>query len=56
MFGIILSAFILLFGIFLMFTKNTGFVQYKRFSWIFIVLGIITLAGKIVIGIQKGGF
>lgn len=49
MFGIALSAFMLVFGIFLRVTKNVGFARYKRFSWLFIALGIITLIGKIVI-------
>ncbi|SIT95894.1 hypothetical protein SAMN05660493_00563 [Epilithonimonas bovis DSM 19482] len=54
MFGIILSAFMLVFGIFLKLTKNPGFASSKRFSWLFILLGIITLIGKIIILNQKG--
>lgn len=54
MFGIALSAFMLVFGIFLRVSKNVGFARYKRFSWLFIALGIITLIGKIVILYQKG--
>jgi len=54
MFGILLSAFILLFGIFLKFTKNPGFTSAKRFSWLFIILGLLTIAGKLIILYQKG--
>ena len=54
MFGILLSVFILLFGIFLKFTKDPGFAGAKRFSWLFIVLGLLTIAGKLIIIYQKG--
>lgn len=54
MFGLALSVFILVFGIFLKTTNNPGFVSSKKFSWLFIFLGIITLIGKIIILNQKG--
>ncbi|UQB67433.1 hypothetical protein [Epilithonimonas zeae] len=54
MFGIALSAFMLVFGIFLKFTKNSGFASSKRFAWLFIILGIVTLVGRIIILNQKG--
>jgi len=54
MFGLALSALILVFGIFLKITNNPGFASSKRFSWLFIALGIITLIGKIIILNQKG--
>jgi len=54
MFGILLSVFILLFGIFLKFTKDSGFANVKRFSWLFIVLGLLTVTGKLIILYQKG--
>lgn len=54
MIGIVLSLVILVFGIFLKVTNNPGFAGSKRFSWLFIILGIITLAGKIIILNQKG--
>ncbi|WP_154656927.1 hypothetical protein [Epilithonimonas tenax] len=54
MFGILLSAFMLIFGIFLRFTKDPGFAGAKRFSWLFIVLGLLTIAGKLIILYQKG--
>ncbi|WP_312421477.1 hypothetical protein [Epilithonimonas sp.] len=54
MFGLALSILILVFGIFLRITDNRGFASSKRFSWLFIALGIITLIGKIVILYQKG--
>ena len=54
MFGLALSVLILVFGIFLRTTDNPGFASSKRFSWLFIILGIITLIGRIVILNQKG--
>lgn len=54
MFGILLSVFIFIFGIFLRFTKDPGFAGAKRFSWLFIVLGLLTIAGKLIILYQKG--
>jgi len=54
MFGILLSVFMLIFGIFLRFTKDSGFAGAKRFSWLFIVLGLLSIAGKLIILYQKG--
>ncbi|SIQ17375.1 hypothetical protein SAMN05880574_10717 [Chryseobacterium sp. RU37D] len=48
MLGIIVSAFMLVFGIFLKVTKNPGFAQNKRFAWIFIAIGAISLIFKIL--------
>lgn len=48
MFGIALSAFMLLFGIFLKVTKNPGFAQSKKFAWVFIAVGLLSLIFKIV--------
>ena len=47
MFGIIIAVAILLFGIFLKTTNNPGFASSKRFAWMFIILGILSIAGKI---------
>lgn len=48
MFGIIVSAFMLTFGIFLKLTKNPGFAQNKKLAWIFIGIGAISLVFKII--------
>lgn len=48
MFGIIVSAFMLAFGIFLRVTKNPGFAQNKKFAWIFIGIGLVSLIFKIL--------
>ncbi len=48
MFGIALSAFMLVFGIFLKLTKNPGFASYKRFAWLFITIGTLSLIFKIL--------
>jgi hypothetical protein len=48
MFGIALSAFMLVFGIFLKLTKNPGFAQNKKFAWIFITIGTLSLIFKIL--------
>ncbi|WP_449400872.1 hypothetical protein [Chryseobacterium wanjuense] len=48
MLGIIVSAFMLAFGIFLKMTKNPGFAQNKKFAWVFIGIGAISLVFKII--------
>lgn len=52
--GIILAGLLLAFGIFLKATKDAGFTSAKKFSWLLIALGAITLAGKLIIMYQKG--
>jgi len=54
MIGIILAVFILIFGIFLKVTKDPKFASSKKYSWMFIIIGILTLVGKFVIMYQKG--
>ena len=54
MFGIVASIFIFAFGVFLKVTKNPGFASSKRFAWIFIAIGLLSLIGKLVIMYQKG--
>ena len=54
MFGIILSIILLGFGVFLRATINPGFATSKKYGWVFIGLGILTLAGKIAILYSKG--
>ena len=54
MFGIILAVFILIFGIFLRITNDPKFASSKKYSWMFIIIGILTLVGKFVIMYQKG--
>lgn len=48
MFGITVSTFMLAFGVFLKVTKNPGFAQNKKFAWIFIGIGLISLIFKIL--------
>lgn len=48
MFGIIVAAFMLAFGIFLKLTKNPGFAQNKKLAWIFIGIGLVSLIFKIL--------
>lgn len=54
MFGILLAVFILGFGIFLKTTRNEGFANSKKLSWLLIATGLITLVGKLLIMYQKG--
>ncbi|WP_234111236.1 MULTISPECIES: hypothetical protein [Chryseobacterium] len=54
MFGIIIAIALLFFGIFLKMTKNPGFASSKKFAWMLIVLGIISILGKLVIMYSKG--
>ena len=49
MIGIILSIGIIIFGLFLKTTKNPDFQNSKKFSWLFLILGIITLVGKLTL-------
>lgn len=53
MFGIILSAFMLAFGIFLKLTKDPGFAGNKKFAWMFIAIGLVALVFKIYIFIEN---
>lgn len=48
MFGIILSALMLAFGIFLALTKDPGFARNKKFAWMFVAIGLIALVFKIL--------
>lgn len=54
MIGLFLAIFILVFGVFLKTINNPGFASSKKFSWLFIAIGILTLIGKLVIMYQKG--
>lgn len=54
MFGIILSLILLGFGIFLRLTANPGFATSKKYGWVFIILGLLTLAGRFAILYSKG--
>lgn len=54
MFGIIAAIFILAFGVFLKMTKNPGFASTKKFAWVFIAIGLLSLIGKLVLMYQKG--
>lgn len=47
MFGIIIAALILGFGIFLKITNNLGFASSKKFAWMFIAIGLLSLIFKI---------
>jgi hypothetical protein len=48
MVGIGLAVFMLVFGIFLKVTKNPGFAPNKRFAWVFIIIGTLSLIFKIL--------
>ncbi|MBB5334016.1 hypothetical protein [Chryseobacterium koreense] len=54
MFGIILAIAIFGFGIFLKTTKNPGFASSKKFAWMLIILGVVSILGKLVIMYSKG--
>ncbi len=54
MFQLFLGFLILLFGIFLKVTKDPGFAKSKRFSWMFIAIGLLSILGKLVILYQTG--
>jgi hypothetical protein len=48
MFGIIVAACMLAFGIFLKLTRNPGFARNKKMAWMFIAIGIVALVFKIL--------
>ena len=54
MFQLFLGLLLLLFGIFLKVTKDPGFAKSKKFAWMFIAIGIISIIGKLVITFQTG--
>lgn len=54
MFQLVLGLLILVFGIFLKVTKDPGFEKSKKFAWMFIAIGIISIIGKLVISYQTG--
>ncbi len=54
MIGLIVAIAILIFGIFLRSTNDPKLESSKRFSWMFILIGILTLVGKLVIMYQNG--
>lgn len=54
MFQIFLGLLILVFGIFLKITKDSGFSKSKKFSWMFIAIGILSIVGKLVLMYQQG--
>jgi hypothetical protein len=56
MVGIVLAALLLIFGVFLRVTKDPGFASAKKFSWLLIAVGVLTLLGKLIIMYQKGEF
>jgi len=54
MLGIILAIFILIFGIFLKVTKDPKLASSRKFSWMFILIGALSIIGKLLIMYQKG--
>ena len=54
MFQLFLGVLLLNFGIFLKVTKDPGFAKSKKFSWMFIAIGILSIIGKLVIIYQTG--
>ncbi len=49
MIQIILSVVFLIFGVFLKVTRHPGFRSSKRFSVLFIILGMLTLTAKLIL-------
>ena len=54
MFQLFLGLLILIFGIFLKVTKVPGFAKSKKFYWVFILIGLLSIIGKLVIAYQTG--
>ena len=54
MFQLFLGLLLLIFGIFLKVTKDEGFAKTKKFAWMLILVGILSVAGQLLIMYQKG--
>lgn len=54
MFQLFLGLLILVFGIFLKVTKDPGFAKSKKFAWMFIAIGILSIIAKLFIIYQTG--
>ena len=49
MFQLFLGLLIFAFGIFLKVTKDPGFAKSKKFAWLFIAIGILSIFAKLVL-------
>ena len=56
MFQLCFELLLLIFGVFLKLTKEQGFSKSKRFWWMFVLIGILSIAAQIFIMYQKGEF
>lgn len=54
MFQLFLGLLLLIFGVFLKTTKDQGFAKSKKFAWMFIGIGILSVIGQLLIMYQKG--
>ena len=54
MFGIVLGVFYIDFWDFLKVTKDPKLATSKKFSWMFILIGILSVVGKLFMMYQKG--
>lgn len=54
MFQLFLGLLLLVFGIFLKLTNDPGFAKSRRFAWMFIAIGALSLLGKLIIMYQTG--
>ncbi len=52
MFQLVLGLLILIFGIFLKITKDPGFAKSKKFSWMFIAIGLLSIIAKLLLAYQ----
>lgn len=54
MFQIFLGLLILIFGVFLKVTKDSGFSRTKKFWWMFVAIGVLAIIGQLFIKYQLG--
>ena len=54
MFQLFLGFLLFIFGIFLKLTKEQGFAKSKRFWWMFVLIGILSIAAQIFKKKKKG--
>lgn len=54
MFQLFLGLILLIFGIFLKVTKDPGFAKSKKFFLVFILIGLLSIIGKLMLAYQTG--
>jgi len=54
MFQIFLGILLLIFGVFLRQSNDRGFAASRRYWWMFVAIGLLSVIGQLLIMYQKG--